>query len=106
MKAERLQREFLPHGIRPGEGRLLLRAGDAIALINRAGDEGVPVVAIAGVHVADDAVTSPPTPLADFRTAVAAGHGCWAEAEACVRARTDAGIAFEIALGSDPVEVV
>ena len=52
MKAARLQTEFAPRGVPNSGGLLLLRAPDAIALVNRAAEEGVPILGVDGF--ADD----------------------------------------------------
>ena len=106
MKAERLYAQFRSRGVPSQEGVLLLQAADALDLIEEAGDEGVPVVGVDGMRVAADATESPLDQVADFSARVAEGHGCWAEAEAFIRERADQGLAFEITLGDDPLEVV
>jgi hypothetical protein len=106
MKADRLYAEFRTHGVAGPGDRLLLRAGDAVALVAEAADEGVPILGIDVQRaVAGD---TPPSPqhLADFRARVAEGHGCWAEAEACIRAQDGAALLFAVMLGGDPLEAV
>ena len=106
MKADRLRSEFSPRGVPYAGGLLLLRPDDAIALVNRAADEGVPVLGIDGLHVTEGSTVSPVEHVADFSKAVAQGHGCWEDAESFIRARAALGLVFEIALGDDPVEAV
>ena len=111
MKADLLYEEFAPAGV-PATiglavgGPLLLEPGGALALINRAADEGVPILRVDGVCVAAGGTESSPEHVADFSAAVAEGHGCWADAEAFVSARRGRGLVFAIALGDDPVEAV
>ena len=106
MNAERIQREFTPEGVPCGEQRLLLRATDAIALVDDAAEEGVPIVAVEGVRVSDRGIESPIEHVADYTKAVAEGHGCWAEAEAFIRARAGSDLVFAVRLGDDPIELV
>jgi hypothetical protein len=113
VKAELLEREFAPRRV-SNAGGLLLRSADALELIDRAAEEGVPIVAIDGVRVsaerggspADSPVESRAERLADFSSAVAEGHGCWDHAEAFVRERSSRGLVFGVSLGDDPIEAV
>jgi hypothetical protein len=105
MKADLLRTEFESDAVTDADGRLLLDPGDTLALIGRATEEGVPIVAVHGV--ADVRAKAPPAPeAADFSAAVAEGHGCWADADAFVRARRGRGLIFEVTLGDDPIEAV
>ena len=106
MKAERLQSEFAPRGVPYVGGLLLLQPADAVALVNRAAEEGVPVLGVDGLQVTEGSTVSPLEHVADFSKAVAQGHGCWEEAESFIRARANLGLVFEVALGDDPVEAV
>jgi hypothetical protein len=106
VKAERLLGEFIPERVPCSEQVLLLRATDAIALVADAADEGVPIVAVEGVRVSDGGIESPIEHVADYSKAVAEGHGCWAEAEAFIRARAGSGLEFVVRLGDDPIELV
>jgi hypothetical protein len=103
MKADLLAREFSADVVPNADGRLLLEPGDTLALIDRATEEGVPIVAVRGLA---DARAAAPAESADFARAVAEGHGCWADADAFVRARRARGLVFEVTLGDDPIEVV
>lgn len=103
MKADLLKLEFATEAVPDTHGRLLLAPGDTIALIDRATEEGVPIVAVRGL--ADGPARQEPV-AADFSAAVAEGHGCWAEAEAFIRARRARGLVFEVTLGNDPIEAV
>ena len=103
MKAERLEREFADRAVRLPGASLLLRPADAIDLISRAADEGVPIVGIDGVRSGGDSRLDH---LADFSSQVADGHGCWQEADTFIRARKDDGLVFGLTLGDDPVEAV
>ena len=106
MKAELLDREFKERGIEYSTGRLLLLPTDAIALVNRAADEGVPILSVDGFHVSATRAEEPLEHFADFSEAAKQGHGCWEEADAFIRQRSNFGFLFEIALGGDPIEAV
>jgi len=106
MKAERLQKEFAPRRVPHSGGLLLLRALDAIALVNRAAEEGVPILGVDGFVVTPASTESPIEHIADYSSAVAQGHGCWQDAESFIRDRAAAGLVFELTLGDDPVEAV
>ncbi len=103
MKADLLAREFAAEAVLTADGRLLLDPGDTLALIARATEEGVPIVAVRGLA---DARAAAPAESADYTAAVAEGHGCWADADAFVRARRKRGLLFEVTLGDDPIEAV
>ncbi len=104
MKADLLTHEFASDAVPNADGRLLLDPGDTLALISRATEEGVPIVAVRGV--VDGRVAGAAPESADFAAAVAEGHGCWADADAFVRARRAKGLVFELTLGDDPIEAV
>ena len=106
MKAERLEREFADRGVPDRGGLLLLRPEDALALVDRAAEEGVPILGVDGRLLSETSTASPLEHLADFTSRVAEGHGCWQEAEAFIQARRDRGLVFELTLGDDPVEAV
>jgi hypothetical protein len=105
MKAELLEKEFAERRVPDGEG-LVLRPPDALALVDRAAEEGVPILSVDGMYVSPPAAESPLENLADFSSAVAEGHGCWEAADAFIRARSTLGLVFELTLGDDPVEAV
>jgi hypothetical protein len=99
MEADRIRKEFADRVV-PLDGHpLVLRSDDALQLINRAAERGVPVVVVDGLEPGG----SPRHETADFSAAVGEGHGCWIEAEAFVRDRMDRGMVFSLALGSDPL---
>jgi hypothetical protein len=98
VKAQRLTREFASRDVGAGRGRLQLEARDALALVSRAAEEGVPILSVHSVGLDADRI--------DLSKRVAEGHGCWEQAEAWIRARADSRRIFEIALGDDPIEVV
>ncbi len=104
MKADLLRTEFASDAVGDADGRLLLDPGDTLALIGRATEEGVPIVAVRGVT--DGRAPTPDAEVADYSAAVAEGHGCWADADAFVRARRKRGLVFELTLGDDPIEAV
>jgi hypothetical protein len=106
MKADLLEREFRSRSAVPSQSLLLLSRADAVALVDRAAEEGVPILGIDGFRVAGQSIEPDLDETADYSTAVAEGHGCWEDAEAFLRSRSDTGLVFELTLGSDPVEVV
>jgi len=107
VKADRLRREFAPERVPSDGDLLLLEPAVALDLIDRASEEGVPVVRVNGFDRGAARADAPGEQhVADFSQAVAQGHGCWADAEAFVRARGDLALVFEIVLGDDPVEAV
>ncbi len=100
MEADSLYREFAGRGVANGGSRLLLRADDAMELVNRSAEAGVPVVEMDAFRVGADVS---PDDVADFSAAVGEGHGCWTDAEVFIREHADRGFAFEITLGDDPI---
>ena len=106
MKAQRLEREFARRNVRPGHPSLLLDGDDALALVDRAAEEGVPILGLDGFLVADADVQPLLEHSVDFSRFVAAGHGGWQQAAAFINDRRDRVSAFGITLGSDPVEAV
>ena len=106
VKAEQLRGEFAPRGVPHSGGLLLLRAPDAIDLVNRAAEEGVPILGVDGLVVTPASTQSPIEHIADYSSAVALGHGCWQDAESFIRERAESGLLFELTLGDDPVEAV
>jgi hypothetical protein len=106
MKADMLEREFASRAVGYESGLLLLRPADAIELVNRAADEGVPILGIEGTEASARAAQAPLKQLADYSAAVAEGHGCWEEAETFIRGRGDRGFVLEVRLGDDPIEAV
>jgi pyruvate kinase len=106
MKAEKLYAQFRARSIPSRGGLLLLTATDALELLEEAADEGVPVLGVDGMRVTAQATESPLEHAADYSARVAEGHGCWVEAEAFIRERATQGLAFEVTLGDDPLEVV
>ena len=103
MKADLLRLEFATDAVPDADGRLLLDPGDTLALIGRATEEGVPILAVRGLAEAPGGAGAG---TADYAAAVAQGHGCWADAEAFVRAHRRQGLVFEVTLGDDPIEAV
>jgi len=106
MKAERLEREFADRAVPGHGGLLLLRPEDALALVSRAAEEGVPILGVDGFLLTESSTESPLEHLADFSSRVADGHGCWQEADAFIQARRNLGLVFELTLGDDPIEAV
>jgi hypothetical protein len=106
MKADLLRKEFAPDAVPAADGQLLLDCGDTLALIGRATEEGVPIVAVRGMTDARAAGAAAAAEAADYAAAVAEGHGCWEDADRFVRARRNRGLVFEVTLGDDPIELV
>ena len=106
MKAERLQAEFAPRNVGSLSDHLLLQPHDAVELIGRAAEEGVPIVRVDAADAAPARSAARLERVADFSAHVAEGHGCWDEAEAVVRQRGERLVAFELTLGDDPIEAV
>jgi hypothetical protein len=105
MKADLLEEEFRPRTVDGRARALLLRPNDAIELVNRAADEGVPILAVQGL--ADSPARHPvDEDTADFTPAVGQGHGCWEAADQFIRTRSARGLVFSIALGDDPIQAV
>ena len=105
MKAQRLEKEFRQRASNGNQGRLLLRAADAIELVSRAAEEGVPILGVSAGD-APSGGKDVSTDRADYSAAVSQGHGCWAEAEAFIREKSSKAFQFEVVLGDDPVEAV
>jgi len=106
MKAELLHEEFAPRSVAGGAERLLLRPADAVDLISRASEEGVPIVRVERADFPPGRGALALERVADFSAAVAEGHGCWDEAEHVVLSQQEREVAFELTLGDDPIEVV
>jgi len=105
VKADLLHQEFEPRRVPLDPNRFLLAPHDALDLIDRASEEGVPIVSVNVVQLNADR-SEPLAPPADFSAGVAGGHGCWTDAEAFIRSRAERPVAFELTLGDDPLEVV
>ncbi|HEX8453486.1 MAG TPA: hypothetical protein VF647_15395 [Longimicrobium sp.] len=103
MEAEILAREFASRAVPHHGGHLLLTATDAILLINRAAEAGVPVMRVDGLRPGAEGTAPARGETADFSAAAGEGHGCWTEAEEFVRARMEPGLVFELTLGTDPL---
>ena len=103
MKADDLEREFAPRRVAADGDLLLFEPAVALALIDRASGEAVPVIRVDGFGRPAGGVEPSGEHQADFSAAVAEGHGCWVEADAFVRERRDREIVFRVALGTDPL---
>ncbi len=103
MEAEILVRQFTSRAVPHHGGHLLLEAADAILMINRAAEAGVPIVRVDALRPGAEGTAPAPEHTADFSAAASEGHGCWTEAEEFVRARMGPGLVFELTLGSDPL---
>ena len=106
VKADQLKEEFRDRGRIGSDGSLLLWSTDAVDLVNRAADEGVPILAISVVAPAGKPADAALDHRADYRHEVSDGHGCWEAADAFVRRRGELGLLFRIDLGDDPLQIV
>lgn len=106
VKAERLRKEFREQGRTGADGALLLWSTAASDLVNRAADEGVPILRITGVAPGGAARDAALDHAVDFRHEVGEGHGCWEAADAFIRRRGELGLLFNVELGDDPLEIV
>jgi hypothetical protein len=106
VKAALLDDEFRPLSVRPGSELLLLEGDVALRLVNRAADEGVPIVGVDGYPAGDLETDVAEEDAVDFSREVGEGRGCWERAEAFIRDRAGKGLVFEVLLGDDPVEGV
>jgi len=106
VKANQLKEEFRDRGRTGSDGALLLWSNDAVDLVNRAADEGVPILAISLVAPAGKSADAVVDHHADYRHEVSDGHGCWEAADAFIRRRGELGMLFRIELGDDPLQIV
>ena len=106
VKADQLKEEFRERGRAGSDGSLLLWSTDAVDLVNRAADEGVPILAISVIAPAGKAADAALDHRADYRHEVSDGHGCWEAADAFIRRRGELGLLFRIELGDDPLQIV
>ncbi|HYW06629.1 MAG TPA: hypothetical protein VE913_06720 [Longimicrobium sp.] len=103
MGAESLNREFAERSVLAGGGRSLLRLADALQMINRAAEAGVPIVRVDGFPLDPNDSRASSGVAADFSAPVADGHGCWTEAEAFIQERAEGRLGFALTLGADPI---
>ena len=106
VKAGQLTEEFRGRGRAANDGSLLLWSNDAVDLVNRAADEGVPILSITVVAPTGKPAGSALDHRADYRHEVNDGHGCWESADAFIRRRGELGLLFRIELGDDPLQIV
>ena len=106
VKADELKEEFRERGRAGSDGSLLLWSTDAVDLVNRAADEGVPILAISVIAPAGKSADAALDHRADYRHEVSDGHGCWEAADAFIRRRGELGLLFRIDLGDDPLQIV
>lgn len=106
VKAGQLKEEFRDRGRTASDGALLLWSTDAVDLVNRAADEGVPILTISVVAPAGKPADAALDHRADYRHEVSGGHGCWEAADAFIRRRGELGLLFRIELGDDPLQIV
>jgi hypothetical protein len=103
MGVESLYREIAERAVRGAGGRALLRPADAIQMINRAAEAGVPIVQVGGLPLGSGEPRRSALAMVDFSASVADGHGCWTQAEAFIQRRVEDGLGFELTLGDDPI---
>ena len=106
MKAELLREEFAPRSLSREPNHLVLRRSDAVDLVSRAAEEGVPIVRVDRADLPPDRDEASLNEIADFSAAVAEGHGCWDVAERAILTAKEHHAAFELTLGDDPIEAV
>lgn len=106
VKADRLRNEFRDRGRKGAGGELLLWSNDALDLVDRAADEGVPIVRVTGIAPASTSSAAAADERVDFSREVSGGHGCWEAADAFLRRRGELGLLFDLELGDDPLEIV
>ena len=106
VKADQLKEEFRGRGRTGSDGALLLWSTDAVDLVNRAADEGVPILAISVIAPAGKSADAAVDHRADYGHEVSDGHGCWEAADAFIRRRGELGLLFRIELGDDPLQIV
>jgi hypothetical protein len=99
MNADDLEYEFASCAVPNGGGLLLLAVDDAVALVRRAADSGIPIFGVDGMFVSARGTESPIKHIADYSAAVAAGDGSWGWAEAFINERRPLGMVFEVVLG-------
>ena len=106
VKADQLKEEFRERGRTASDGALLLWSTDAVDLVNRAADEGVPILTISVIAPSGKPADAALDHRADYRHEVSDGHGCWEAAEAFIRRRGELGLLFRVELGDDPLQIV
>ena len=106
VKADQLKEEFRERGRTGSDDSLLLWSTDAVDLVNRAADEGVPILAINVIAPTGKSADAALDHRADYRHEVSDGHGCWEAADAFIRRRGELGLLFRIDLGDDPLQIV
>jgi hypothetical protein len=106
VKADLLEGEFSGKRVPYQGGLLLLEGPDAIALVRRATEEGVPILGVNCLILSDNGTREPSDQIADYSPSVREGHGCWEAAEAHIATRIPGPYVFEVVLGDDPVEAV
>ena len=98
MNATELEHEFAPRAVPYSGGLQLLGPDDALALVRRAAEEGVPVLGVDGMLLSERSTESPIEHIADFSAAVARGDGCWGPAASFIAERRGLGLGFEVVL--------
>lgn len=99
MTSTDLLREFTSCAIRDSGGLLLLAPADALALVRRAEQEGLPILGVDGIFLTPRGAVSPIEHIADFSGAVVEGGGSWRCAVEFIEERRDHGLVFEVTLG-------
>lgn len=98
MKPIDLQREFISRAVLYTGELMLLAANDALALVGRAAQLGVPILGVDALFLSRRGTESPIEHTADFSVAVSAGDGCWEQADAFIEERRSLGMVFEVVL--------
>jgi hypothetical protein len=92
-----IAREFINRGTLRG-GVLLLEPSDALAMIERAEQLGVPVLGIDGFRMTETTTQPDMEHSIDLSST---GHGAWHEAGEFISARADRGLMFEVVADED-----
>jgi len=100
VNATDLEREFAVRAVPYSGGLLLLRPDDALALVRRSAQVGVPILGVDGMFLRGLGVELPINHIADFSAAVERGDGCWGPAVAFIEERRKLGMVFEVVLGA------
>jgi hypothetical protein len=106
VKADLLNREFAPRAVPHAGGPLRLTPDDALALVDRASEEGVPILTVDALTVAPDREVRRTPHRADFSATVAEGE---LEDDVAVAPRADEVVGVRpaaVPLGDDPLEAV
>jgi putative transposase len=76
----------------------------AVALIQRAQEERIPVLGLEGFRLSDAGTAPSLNDIADFSTGVEVSDGCWSDALRFLEERRDSGVHFEVVSASAPFD--